>query len=73
MLELLEKRGPRAFEKFVLILQENYDWLADKLKVEFQKRNQSNSFHGNCAISSEIQLIKMPILLSVQPNPFIKW
>ncbi|PVD32589.1 hypothetical protein C0Q70_08031 [Pomacea canaliculata] len=32
MLELLQKRGPKAFHKFVGILETDYDWLAELLK-----------------------------------------
>ena len=41
MLELLEKRGPKAFDNFILILKENFDWLADMLEKEFQHRRRS--------------------------------
>jgi hypothetical protein len=41
MLELLEKRGPKAFENFVWILKENYEWLAEELEDQYAKRLQS--------------------------------
>lgn len=41
MLELLEKRGPKAFDSFVLILKENFEWLADMLEREYSQRRQS--------------------------------
>ncbi|XP_045181587.2 putative leucine-rich repeat-containing protein DDB_G0290503 [Mercenaria mercenaria] len=40
MLELLEKRGPKAFENFVWILKENYEWLAKELEDQYNKRLQ---------------------------------
>lgn len=43
MLELLEKRGPKAFDTFVMILRENYDWLADVLEEEYLKRLQNKT------------------------------
>ena len=40
MLELLEKRGPRAFDNFVWILKENYEWLAKDLEDQYARRVQ---------------------------------
>ena len=37
LLELLEKRGPNAFDKFIEVLQESYDWLAKNLQMEHKK------------------------------------
>ncbi|XP_053383070.1 uncharacterized protein LOC128549709 [Mercenaria mercenaria] len=42
MLELLEKRGPTAFENFVWILKENYEWLAKELEDQYNKRLQQS-------------------------------
>ncbi|KAL4217983.1 peptidase C14A [Mactra antiquata] len=42
MLELLEKRGPKAFDNFTNILRENYDWLAEVLEEEYNKRLQQD-------------------------------
>ncbi|WAR17754.1 CRADD-like protein [Mya arenaria] len=65
MLELLEKRGPRAFDNFVAILKENYDWLAERLEEEFQKRTQSNKHHN-----PEPHIPHpMPLLRSIQYEP----
>ncbi|XP_052810949.1 uncharacterized protein LOC128238752 isoform X2 [Mya arenaria] len=65
MLELLEKRGPRAFDKFVAILKENYDWLAAKLEEEFQMRIQSNE------LQNPVHHVSNPIppLRSIQYEP----
>lgn len=52
MLELLEKRGPKAFDNFVWILKENYEWLADMLEREYEKREQAAQYEkGNATVT----------------------
>ena len=36
LLEILPRRGPRAFRKFVGILRGDYSWISEKLEQEYQ-------------------------------------
>lgn len=36
LLEILPRRGPRAFRKFVGILRADYSWISEKLEQEYQ-------------------------------------
>ena len=38
LLELLLKRGPEAFSKFIVILREDYLWLAERLEESYTAR-----------------------------------
>ena len=40
LLELLQKRGPDAFSKFINILSEDYKWLADKLEETYKEKQE---------------------------------
>lgn len=36
LLEILPRRGPRAFKKFAVILRQDYSWISEKLEQEYQ-------------------------------------
>lgn len=40
LLELLQKRGPDAFSKFISILSEDYKWLAEKLEETYREKQE---------------------------------
>ncbi|KAL3892166.1 hypothetical protein ACJMK2_004400 [Sinanodonta woodiana] len=44
LLHKLEQRGPEAFDKFVISIQEHYSWLAEKLNKSYEEeRNKAAS------------------------------
>lgn len=53
MLKLLDDTRPQAFDQFVLLLQEDYDWLAKDLQDAYKQKHlehqekRKHSLEGN--------------------------
>lgn len=46
MLKLLEDSGPQALDQFVLLLQENNDWLAKDLQEAYKQKHLEHQEKG---------------------------
>ncbi|XP_052771978.1 uncharacterized protein LOC128211336 [Mya arenaria] len=62
MLELIEKRGPEAFNKFVEILKEQHLWLATQLLQKYEEKKQ------HCHITGSPYPTNVKYMVTAEPH-----
>lgn len=54
LLEILPRRGPRAFKKFAVILRQDYSWISEKLEQEYQVQD-CKSYPSSSQLTSNLK------------------
>lgn len=68
LLEILPRRGPRAFKKFAVILRQDYSWISEKLEQEYQVQD-CKSYPSSSQLTSNL---KPSLASSIQGKLILK-